>query len=417
MTSFLSGASCCLFAAALVACAASPVQRPVDGSSKGCTEQRPEPCIAACEHDDFGACVTWQAGELDDPEVAPRLQQGCDAGHAGSCAALGRKLRGGHGIAADPARANALFERACSLSDVGACVALATPAYEGTLTHEELQRVLGLYQTLCIAGSAPACSLSGVFYFGGKAGIPADPARGRKFFDQGCSAGDKLGCLLRDAPLGTGRDPRDPHSVEVLQALCDLSSGLACTILGGAYYDGDWVPRDRARAAQLFERGCDAASSLACVLVAGQYVDGNGVAKDEPRAMHYYGLACEQGQGGACFALGLAHIQAAYGMSEDHAAGAALLEKGCHLGNEDSCAAWAEMLRTGDGVPLDVDQAKTVLDDACRAGSADGCARRGAMAYEEGRVTDGLRLLHQACSLGLAKACDAVSKLETPASP
>jgi TPR repeat protein len=358
--------------------------------------------------------VTWSRASQDDPVVTPHLERGCTAGNGPACVALAVRLRSGRGATRDRGKANAIFERACSLHDTTACIALVTPAYEGALSDAEWDRVMRSYDALCLAGWATGCSLRGVGFLQGSKRSPKDPTKARQLFEQGCKEGDRLGCLFRDALTKGGEDPKDPHGIAMLEAMCDLANGFACTLLGGAYDKGDGVPRDPARAAGYFERGCEASSSLACMIVGPMHLEGKGVPKDEARGIRDLELACDAAQGAACATLGLAHLQGAYGLKEDHAAGAALLERGCELGYGDACAWWGQVLFMGNGVAKDVARAKKVLDDACQRGSGDACGKRGAIAYAEGEKVAAIDLFKRACTLGLALGCQAVEKLGSP---
>lgn len=299
---------------------------------------------------------------------------------------------------------------------MNACLALATPAYEGSFSEAEWQRVMRSYEALCLAGFPAGCSLRGLGYMKGSNKSPVDEAKARELFEQGCKEGDRLGCLFRDLLARGGKpDPKDPHSLELLDAMCDLDNGFACMLLGGFYSQGDDVPRNMPRAVKYLERGCNNGSSFACVIIAGYRVDGsNGVSKDEALGIQEYELACDGGQGAACTIVGLAHIQAVYGVREDHVIGAALIKRGCELGYAEGCSAYGELLRTGDGVPMDVERAKTVWDDACAHGSGDACAKRGKFYYDAGEMDKATPLFERSCKLGFPLGCKIIEMLKNP---
>jgi hypothetical protein len=96
------------------AAAAGPRQgRPLEGVADGALLQR-------CEGGDAGACAAAGAG-MDDGRRLAMFERVCAKTGGEVCAHLGSLHLNGVGTAADPARAKALYDRACHTGDASAC--------------------------------------------------------------------------------------------------------------------------------------------------------------------------------------------------------------------------------------------------------------------------------------------------------
>ena len=60
------------------------------------------------------------------------------------------------------------------------------------------------------------------------------------------------------------------------------------------------MPRNFARAAELYEVACSGGNPIACVNLAGLHRDGHGVAKDPAQARAWLRRACQLGDEAAC---------------------------------------------------------------------------------------------------------------------
>src|SRR5581483_11005598 len=76
------------------------------------------------------------------------------------------------------------------------------------------------------------------------------------------------------------------------QRACDLGAVTACVDLGVQYRDGKGAAdEDRPRAVKLFQRACDL-NGPACASLASMYELGWGVPKDLARAKQLYEKSC-----------------------------------------------------------------------------------------------------------------------------
>jgi Sel1 repeat len=124
------------------------------------------------------------------------------------------------------------------------------------------------------------------------------------------------------------------------QRKCDGGSLDDCLALGRLYHEGQGVPRDEARAADLLRRACD-------------------------------GAKCE-----ACSDLGV-HFENGLGVEADHARAAHLYDQACSAGVPVGCSNLAGMLIRGRGIPADWTRARELYESACAAGIASACESAG----------------------------------------
>jgi TPR repeat protein len=277
-------------------------------------------------------------------ETAARLTKACDEGEASACHSLGRMYAhdGQHWLQESGGKAKAaeLTQRACDLGDAPSCFELAQ-----TAGRDEPQRLRGV----CDMGYWPACLRLGQMYSSGRDGVPQDRTAAVGFYQRSCDGNEPVGCAsLAVACLagrGVARDPdrarqlfqkvcdaghpkvcelvktpavfEDPLAAAILAAdagssvaqnlaaSCDGGFAKACLALGKKYSDGDDVPRDDVKAAELFRRACDGNEALGCAELAVQHLDGKGVVIDVAQARQLYQRACALGLEEACRATGV----------------------------------------------------------------------------------------------------------------
>src|SRR4051812_46486826 len=97
------------------------------------------------------------------------------------------------------------------------------------------------------------------------------------------------------------------------------------------------------------------------------------VRADRRRAVHLHELGCARDSTASCNALADALEAGAY-IDKDMVRAAALRTKLCEQRVGDACWRLGHQVLNGDGVHLDEDRADRLLDQACEAGSAEGCA-------------------------------------------
>lgn len=147
---------------------------------------------------------------------------------------------------------------------------------------------------LCAKGDAKACNVVGAMFATGVHGIKLDLAQAFPYFDKSCAGGYAIGCAnLANAYFsGLGVTMDQKKSLVMYQRACDLGAVTACVDLGVQYRDGKGAAdEDRPRAVKLFQRACDL-NGPACASLASMYELGWGVPKDLARAKQLYEKSC-----------------------------------------------------------------------------------------------------------------------------
>jgi TPR repeat protein len=114
------------------------------------------------------------------------------------------------------------------------------------------------------------------------------------------------------------------------------------------------------------EAGCEASSKYSCKVLGMMYAGGEGVPKDPARANELYAKACKLGEPKACELAGASPVARL-----DSA------EKECNAGRgadvKESCRVAGEAYLDGKGVPVDRARAEPLLKKACKLGSVPAC--------------------------------------------
>jgi TPR repeat protein len=90
-------------------------------------------------------------------EAAP-CEAACDAGDGSACMFAGRLYEFAGGVAKDPPKALALYERSCGLGYAAGCYNVAVVLENGRGPARDLSRAAALYRRACAAGSSTACA-------------------------------------------------------------------------------------------------------------------------------------------------------------------------------------------------------------------------------------------------------------------
>ncbi len=129
--------------------------------------------------------------------------------------------------------------------------------------------LLVILESQCAAGSGEECNLMGVLFNQGEI-TPLDPLQGISYFDQACTSGFYRGCVnvaiqaLLDRNVSI-TSAGVANAIAQLPEGCDGGDGVSCYLLAYAHAHGSGVPRDEARAIELYSRGCDLGERAACL--------------------------------------------------------------------------------------------------------------------------------------------------------
>ena len=119
-------------------------------------------CLASCRRSSSSAPDAGSRAIDVNPTLAAckdvqECNEQCSSAQPASCVAAARLYEYGHGVAADPARAFRLYDRACELGYVGGCYNAAVLLEAGRGVSKDLRRARELYVKVCEMGSNTAC--------------------------------------------------------------------------------------------------------------------------------------------------------------------------------------------------------------------------------------------------------------------
>lgn len=193
-------------------------------------------------------------------------------------------------------------------------------------------------------------------------------------------------------------EPVERSPLEVAREWCEKEHNEeSCVELGFAYLAGRGVPVDKARAAELFDKGCLIGRAPAgCVPLARLRILGDGVEKNPIRGHMDLENGCRVWHAESCRLWAEIELRSSPEVADLVAAmppaerppraalAAARLLKACDIGSPAACARVAGLYEKGQGVPRDAQVAAALYRRACGGGIATSCAaaerqaRRGA---------------------------------------
>jgi TPR repeat protein len=117
----------------------------------------------------------------------------CDGGDGISCFILGWQTDKGLGVAADPARAAALFERSCAAGWARGCGTLGECYRQGEGVPVDPVRAMDSYAKACEGGDAPSCASAGLMYRRG-IGVMPNEIVASQLIERACQLGLRGSC-------------------------------------------------------------------------------------------------------------------------------------------------------------------------------------------------------------------------------
>jgi TPR repeat protein len=221
---------------------------------------------SSCEGGEMVGCAELAAmtavgagGLSRDEKAAYALnKKACEGGALLACANLGEMfLRGMAGLTKDAKEGRRLVEQACRGGEPAGCLHLAHLELDSgqMLSHE----VEGLLANACDDGEPRACVSLGERLEVGDKGFEQNMERAANLYQRGCDGGAMHGCtqLANLTYQGAGGLEKDvPKSVELNDRACRGGDAVGCARLGLLYALGQGVPKDRARAAELYKGAC-----------------------------------------------------------------------------------------------------------------------------------------------------------------
>jgi TPR repeat protein len=123
---------------------------------------------------------------------------------------------------------------------------------------------LAVCERECDAGSGDRCRRLGVSYEFGQ-GVPKDVKQSIALYERSCDLGNATGCEAAGRMYEFHAEPKDlTKAASFLKRACDIGWQSGCANYALLLEQGRGVPRDVARAKQLYEGACKAGAGLAC---------------------------------------------------------------------------------------------------------------------------------------------------------
>ncbi len=346
---------------------------------------------------------------------AKACDRACESGHAASCAALGKRLYTGDGVAIDQTRGVELSRRACLAPEAKGCGTLAG-AYEkgrGGLAKDD-KRAAELYQRGCDGGDLGACAALGRAIENGFGGLPKDPKKAVALYQRSCDGGELRGCssLGYEYETGAGGLAKDPkRGVELYRRACDGGEMHGCQNLGYAYDHGlGGLAKDPKKAVEIYQRACAQGHPGSCGNLGIQYERGTGgLPKDGKKAVELYQRACDGGSTDACNNLGISYERGTGGLPKDMKRAAELFQRACDEAPA-GCNSLAVFYEHAEGATRDEKKAVELYVRACDGGSMLACTNLGFQyEHEKGGLArdadKAIELYRRACDGGEMDGC------------
>jgi TPR repeat protein len=281
-----------------------------------------------------------------------------------------------------------------------------------------------LYASLCVEGSADvvsleACAQLAAFVGAGWAGFSEDAGRATAlaratfaFAAAACEAGNWNLCVAegRFHVNGWGVPEDGSKALERFGRACAHRQAAGCAQVGAFMLDAGDVSGGMRR----LEEACTLGAPQACGLFAELLEEGKLVPKDEARARELYVRACQDGDAAACVPSGF-RLSSAGVSPEEGRKGVQLLERGCALGEARACVVLASAVEEGRFVEKDAQRAASLNMLSCEGHNKFGCWNA-AVAHRDGEgvaqdVARYLELAKQACGLESGVACAELGRL------
>lgn len=318
------------------------------------------------------------------------------------CSGWGKRFEVAMGAAPAREESRKLLQKACDAGEQNGCVNLGALSRYGLGGPLDPERAYQLFEGACKSGNAGGCGEFGTMLWLGK-GVKRDRTEADRLLVQACDWGEADSCIVRASNLLARPDTANAAFGE-LDKLCTAGIGQGCDALAGAYFRGQGAPKDEIKGTELQRRACegtnlDEKASYSCVSLAVNQMDGRGVAKNEAQGAQTLKGLCDRGQKLACEYYGWAQI-AGRGVSASPAEGLArfeglcrdgwasgcgsaatalfgkknagddrrgfeLSQRGCTLGDANSCSIAADASLNGRGTIVDKDRARKMFRDAC----------------------------------------------------
>ena len=264
-----------------------------------------------------------------------------------------------------------LMAGACLL--LGAAPTVADPAVDALeLLKTDPVAALAVFERLAADGDFDAMNMVAVIIADPPEGIPADPPRALRLWEQAVAGGSRGAQLNLATRLLLNDDPTDDtRAVGMLRETSAELAPYAAYPLGRAYLFGDGVEQDLERGSRLLELAVETSPENldAQFLLGRAYRNGWGIPVDAGAAYRHLKLAADAGDARAQWNIGMMLLEGE-GVTPNAALAYGYVRTSAETGQPDGMISLAVMLALGQGVEPDPAQARQWYRRAAETGSA-----------------------------------------------
>lgn len=160
--------------------------------------------------------------------------------------------------------------------------------------------------------------------------------------------------------------------LEALNRACSAGAIEACHDLGVVLEDGEVVPQNYHRAAELYRQACDHELAVSCFNLALMYERGQGASQNLKEAIRLQLKSCDLKLPRACNEAAYLYLNG-IGVPADPAAATRLFWRACRLDYWMSCDNLSNAYFKGAGVATDLGRALRLKVRACRGHFQSAC--------------------------------------------
>lgn len=383
------------------------------------------------------------------------LELAANGGARGAIEQLGDLYStGGYGIAPDPIKARAAYEKAVEAGSVDALAALGRLLLNSDFSPAGQQRGIGLLEQAVKAGQVGAANSLGQIYLDGR-GVPADAQKALYYFSLGLVNGSGSALLGVGDALRTGTRTLAANPAVALQffqraaaagdssaarriadmhvrgeavtqdvaagekMLADLAAGgdaESFVALGDLYRDGEFVAVDAERAVGYYEKAMELNNNSGATRLASLYMTGApGVAINVRQSLDYYEQAKERGSTSAMRSLADLYLKGSV-VAPNPQEAIELLQRAAAFGDSSAAETLSVLYAGNEPFPSDYDEVKRYLDLTLAMGNTRAvlgvatAIAEGPLARAHGE--DAYQLLSGAVSSGVPGAAARLARLQ-----
>ncbi|MDB4968532.1 MAG: hypothetical protein JWN44_4221 [Myxococcales bacterium] len=284
----------------------------------------------------------WEGRAKDDAHAFKFYERACNLAGVG-CHNLSFYYRSG-GRLADAEKEYALALTDCERQHNGeACLTVASTEYARRHPRAAHRR----FEQACELGSPTGCDEFAHDLLHGRDETPQDPQRALSVMRPLCKDAEADTTVDYCDDVGFALDATDDiqDARVVFARRCEVGSGIACWWMGQASRTARGEPKDLTRALTFYRRSCGLHFAGGCYRLGVAMHFGQGIRANPHAALQRFEEACDGKVVAACLAAAILQSSA------DRAKAQNAFERGCKLGDDDSCQG-IELLKAGKRMML-----------------------------------------------------------------